>query len=70
MTFPEFHYKPYSVAEATGRDKKEATANALAFMDRFSKGRRKPAAERYEIFRVRALGPGMWAIYYRRRAAA
>ena len=56
-----------AVAETTGRDRKEAIANAFAFMNAHSKGRRSKAEDRYIVTRVRQLGAGMWAVRYRRR---
>ncbi len=53
-------------AEAPGRDRDEAIANALAQMDRFSKGRRLPAEHRLAAVRVRSLGPGWWSIRFGR----
>ena len=70
MTDREFAYIPYSAAEAPGRDRDEAVRNAFALMDRFAKGRRLTAAERYDVLRVRKIGHGWWRVLYgpKRRA--
>jgi hypothetical protein len=60
-----FRYIRSAVAEAGGKNRKEAIENALAFMDAHSKGRKRKAAARYEIVRVRRLGPTWWAVSFR-----
>jgi hypothetical protein len=60
-----FRYIRSASAEAAGRDRKEAIANAFAFMDAHTKYRRRPCAEKFEVTRVRRLGPGWWAVSFR-----
>jgi hypothetical protein len=62
-----FRYIRTARAEAAGHNRKEAIANAFAFMDAHSKGRKRKAAERYEVVRVSRLGPGWWNVAFRPR---
>ena len=62
-------YKGYAVAEVGGRNRDEAIERAFAFMDAHSFNRKRPARERYEVYRVARLSalPGVnwWAVHYR-----
>ena len=64
-----FRFKPFAVAEVGGKTREEAIQRAFAFMDAHSFNRKKPAADRYEVFRVARLSkiPGVnwWAVHYR-----
>jgi hypothetical protein len=60
-----FRYKGYAIAETPGSDRDDAIRRAFAFMDAHSKRRRTKATDRYEVFRVRRLDRGWWAVYYR-----
>lgn len=63
----DFDYIPFGYAEAPGKTREEAARWALDFMDAHSKGRKKVARERLEVYRVRREGPGWWRVYYRQR---
>jgi hypothetical protein len=68
-------YTGYATTEVGAKDKDEAIAKAAAFMDRYSRNRKKPAAERYDFYRVRKIGrlrPGFYwfVVYYRHKRAA
>lgn len=65
MTDDLFRFIRSATAEAGGRTREEAIARAFAFMDAHARGRKKPAADRYEVVRVRWLGPGWWAVSFR-----
>jgi hypothetical protein len=60
-----FRYIRSASAETVGKDRKDAIANAFAFMDAHSKGRKRTAAARYEVVRVRRLGRGWWTVSFR-----
>ena len=54
----------YLDTEAPGRDRAEAIANALAFMDKHSVHRRKPAGERLRARRAQMIYRGWWRIRF------
>ena len=69
MNGPVWRYTDHVDAEARGRDRDDAIAQALAWMNRFAKGRKVPAEQRLEVRRVRRLGPGWWSVRFARRRA-
>lgn len=64
-----FHYTPLMFSEAPGKDRDDAIRRLFARFDATSSRRRKPAAQRYRVVRVRRLGRGWWSIAWRRRSA-
>ncbi len=63
----------YATAENGGKDRADAIRVAFEWMDRFSKGRKTKAEDRYEVFKVRNLGfyakgngqIRWWRVYFR-----
>jgi hypothetical protein len=65
MTDDLFRYIRTATAEAAGKDRADAIRNAFAFMDAHTKYRRRTCAEKFEVTRVRRLGPGWWSVSFR-----